>query len=134
MEILPVLFFLLGTLHGIRAPDCDHDGVPDDEDVDDDNDGIVDEGEPCGDSDGDGVLNKDDPDYKETQFEDSDEDGDGPAGMSAEMAQQSTSKIPPYWTPELELKGYPFRIWRKDTEMWAASSGAATTSQLHAAF
>ena len=77
MEILPVLFFLLGTLHGIRAPDCDHDGVPDDEDVDDDNDGEVDEGEPCGDFDGDGVLNKDDPDYKETQFEDSDEDGDG---------------------------------------------------------
>ena len=77
MEILPVLFFLLGTLHGIRAPDCDHDGVPDDEDVDDDNDGEVDEGEPCGDSDGDGVLNKDDPDYNEPQFESSDEDGDG---------------------------------------------------------
>ena len=77
MEILLVLFFVLGTLHGIRAPDCDHDGVPDDEDVDDDNDGEVDEGEPCGDSDGDGVLNKDDPDYNEAQFEDSDEDGVG---------------------------------------------------------
>ena len=75
MEILPVLFFLLGTLHGIRAPDCDHDGVPDDEDVDDDNDGIVDEGEPCGDSDGDGVLDMDDPDYNEAQFEDYDGEG-----------------------------------------------------------
>ena len=80
MEILPVLFFLLGTLHGIRAPDCDHDGVPDDEDVDDDNDGIVDEGEPCGDSDGDGVLNMDDPDYhshdyNEAQFEEYDGEG-----------------------------------------------------------
>ena len=74
---LLVLLFLLGTSHGIRAPDCDNDGVPDDEDEDDDNDGIVDEGEPCGDSDGDGILNKDDPDYNEAQFEDSDDDGDG---------------------------------------------------------
>ena len=71
METILVLLFLLGTLHGLRAPDCDHDGVPDDEDVDDDNDGIVDEGEPCGDSDGDGILNMDDPDYNEAQFEDS---------------------------------------------------------------
>ena len=69
METILVLLFLFGTLHGIRAPDCDHDGVPDVVDVDDDNDGIVDEGEPCGDSDGDGVLNMDDPDYNEAQFE-----------------------------------------------------------------
>merc|ERR1711962_31012 len=74
---LLVLLFLLGTSHGIRAPDCDNDGVPDDEDEDDDNDGEVDEGEPCGDSDGDGILNMHDPDYNEPQFEDSDEDGDG---------------------------------------------------------
>ena len=36
METILVLLFLLGTLHGIRAPECDRDGVPDDEDVDDD--------------------------------------------------------------------------------------------------
>jgi len=70
-KTLLVLLFLFGTLNGVRAPDCDHDGVPDDEDVDDDNDGEVDEGEPCGDSDGDGVLNMDDPDYNEAQFEES---------------------------------------------------------------
>ena len=75
-KTLLVLLFLFGTLNGVRAPDCDHDGVPDDEDVDDDNDGEVDEGEPCGDSDGDGVLNMDDPDYNEAQLDNSDDSGD----------------------------------------------------------
>eukprot|EP00973_Karenia_brevis_P051027 7085791-Karenia_brevis.AAC.1 len=34
----------------------------------------------------------------------------------AELAQQSTSKVPPFWSPELELKEYPLRIWKQDIE------------------
>eukprot|EP00973_Karenia_brevis_P033721 4649823-Karenia_brevis.AAC.1 len=32
-----------------------------------------------------------------------------PGIPQAELAQQSTSKAPPLWIPDLELKGYPFR-------------------------
>ena len=35
---------------------------------------------------------------------------------------QSTSKIPPYWTPTLEKKGYPFSVWRRDIELWCAGA------------
>ena len=40
----------------------------------------------------------------------------------AEMAQQSTSKVPPFWSPALELKGYPFRKWKRDLEVWVAGT------------
>ena len=55
----------------------------------------------------------------------SDEDGDGPSRdsmVTADVAQQSTSKFPPYWSPELERKGYPFRIWSKDVLLWCAGT------------
>ena len=34
----------------------------------------------------------------------------------------STSKIPPYWEPKLELTGYPFRVWLQDLDVWAAGT------------
>ena len=34
----------------------------------------------------------------------------------------STSKIPPYWEPALELRGYPFRVWLQDLDVWAAGT------------
>ena len=34
----------------------------------------------------------------------------------------STSKIPPYREPSLELKGYPFRVWMSDLDVWAAGT------------
>ena len=40
------------------------------------------------------------------------------AMAAAELAQQSTSKVPPYWSPELELRGYPFRLWMRDVRLW----------------
>ena len=50
----------------------------------------------------------------------------GPRGMvDAELAQQATSKVPPYWSPELELRGYPFNIWLKDLGLWAAGTELA---------
>jgi len=61
----------------------------------------------------------------------SDEDGDGPFGSdqnirrepyTAELAQQSTSKTPPYWAPALEQKGYPLSIWAQDIEIWCAGT------------
>ena len=63
----------------------------------------------------------------------SDEDGDGPNRDSnviiADVAQQSTSKIPPYWSPELERKGYPFRIWSKDVRLWCVGTELNTDKQ-----
>ena len=40
-----------------------------------------------------------------------------PAGHSAHTAQQSSSKVPPYWSPELELRGYPFRTYVQDVNL-----------------
>ena len=48
------------------------------------------------------------------------------AGRSTQPAQEpyghSTSKIPPYWEPGLELRGYPFRIWLQDVDVWSAGT------------
>ena len=41
---------------------------------------------------------------------------------AAQLAQQSTSKVPPYWEPSLELRGYPFRVWLQDISIWAAGT------------
>ena len=41
--------------------------------------------------------------------------------MTAEAAQLSTSKVPPYWSPQLELRGYPFRVWLQDVGIWSSS-------------
>ena len=43
-------------------------------------------------------------------------------GMNARSAMQSTSKVPPYWEPGLELRGYPFRTWIQDLSLWAAAT------------
>eukprot|EP00973_Karenia_brevis_P004327 592941-Karenia_brevis.AAC.1 len=45
-----------------------------------------------------------------------------PGIPQAELAQQSTSKVPPFWTLDLELKGYPFRAWKQDIEVWDAGT------------
>ena len=42
--------------------------------------------------------------------------------LNAQAAQLSTSKVPPYWTPELELQGYPFRTYLQDVRIWSSSS------------
>ena len=34
----------------------------------------------------------------------------------------ATSKVPPYWEPGLELRGYPFRTWLQDLDVWAAGT------------
>ena len=34
----------------------------------------------------------------------------------------STSKIPPYWEPALEQRGYPFRTWLQDLDIWSAGT------------
>ena len=39
---------------------------------------------------------------------------------SWEPFDHSTSKIPPFWEPTLELRGYPFRVWLQDLDVWAA--------------
>ena len=30
--------------------------------------------------------------------------------------------MPPDWEPTLELKGYPFRVWLQDLDVWAAGT------------
>jgi hypothetical protein len=37
-------------------------------------------------------------------------------------AQVSTSKLPPYWEPSLELNGYPFKRWLADIYTWSAET------------
>jgi len=69
-------------------PDNDVDGIPDSDDVDDDNDGIYDYVEGNGDSDGDGIINSFDNDSDNDGCDDvieagfSDSDGDGMLGGS----------------------------------------------------
>ena len=41
----------------------------------------------------------------------------------------STSKVPPYWEPALELRGYPFRVWIEDLDVWAAGTELAAELQ-----
>ena len=41
----------------------------------------------------------------------------------------STSKVPPYWEPRLETKGYPFHVWIKDLTIWAAGTELAVQLQ-----
>ena len=40
----------------------------------------------------------------------------------AQLAQQATSKVPPYWEPALELKCYPYKVWLQDISIWAAGT------------
>ena len=42
--------------------------------------------------------------------------------MTAAVAMLSHSKVPPYWTPDLERRGYPFRVWVQDVGVRAAST------------
>ena len=30
--------------------------------------------------------------------------------------------MPPFWEPTLELRGYPFRVWLQDLDVWAAGT------------
>ena len=39
-----------------------------------------------------------------------------------ERIGHSTSKVPPFWEPSLELRGYPFRVWLQDLDVWAAGT------------
>ena len=43
---------------------------------------------------------------------------------------QSIIKVPPYWDPTLENKGYPFRTWIRGLDVWAA--GTELPAQLQA--
>ena len=49
--------------------------------------------------------------------------------MNAQAAMLSTSKIPPYWDPGLELRGYPFRTYLKDVRIWSSSSELQAEAQ-----
>ena len=44
-----------------------------------------------------------------------------PGLPAAELAQQSTSKVPPFWAPYLEQRRYPFRLWEQDVLLWCAA-------------
>ena len=46
-----------------------------------------------------------------------------------ERIGHSTSKIPPFWEPSLELRGYPFRVWIQDLDVWAAGTELAAELQ-----
>ncbi|CAK0897272.1 unnamed protein product [Prorocentrum cordatum] len=41
---------------------------------------------------------------------------------AAELAQLSTSKVPPFWAPYLEQRGYPFCLWVQDVMLWCAAT------------
>ena len=34
----------------------------------------------------------------------------------------STLKVPPFWEPTLELRGYTFRVWLQGLDVWAAGT------------
>ena len=51
--------------------------------------------------------------------------GSNPRSSGFEAFGHSTSKIPPYWEPSLELKGHPFRVWLQDLGAWSAGSELA---------
>ena len=42
-----------------------------------------------------------------------------------EVFGHSTSKVPPYWEPSFEKRGYPFKVWVKDLHVWASGSELA---------
>ena len=42
--------------------------------------------------------------------------------VDAASAMQSTSKVPPYWEPSLERRGYPMRTWMQDIGIWATAT------------
>ena len=46
----------------------------------------------------------------------------GLRASSAEAAQQSTSKIPPFWDLPLERRCYPFVVWATDIRVWSATT------------
>ena len=61
----------------------------------------------------------------------------GPRGSPSRSPDQrgepfghSTSKVPPYWEPGLEQRGYPFRIWLQDVDVW--STGTELQPELQA--
>ena len=75
------------------------------------------------------LVDSDDSDHGEVKHGkafSSDDCGDGPSRdsqvINANVAQQSTSKIPPYWSPELEKQGSPFRVYTKDARLWCAGT------------
>ena len=45
-----------------------------------------------------------------------------PRPAEHERIGHSTSKVPPYCEPSLELRGYPFRVWLQDLDVWAAGT------------
>ena len=49
--------------------------------------------------------------------------------LPRERFGHSTSKVPPAWEPALELRGYPFRVWIQDLDVWAAGTELAPELQ-----
>ena len=47
----------------------------------------------------------------------------GPRGPARhEEFGHSTVKVPPYWEPGFETRGYPFRVWLRDLDIWEAGT------------
>ena len=51
------------------------------------------------------------------------------ASLAWESPGHSSSKIPPFWEPSLELNGYPFRIWLQDVNLWSGGTELAVELQ-----
>ena len=49
----------------------------------------------------------------------------GSVAIDAEVASQMSIRIPPYWEPGLERRGYPFAEWLTDVSTWAADTELA---------
>ena len=57
--------------------------------------------------------------------------------MDAATAMMSTSKVPLYWEPSLERRGFPLRVWMQDIGIWVSGTelhqqqiGGAVTQRL----
>ena len=47
----------------------------------------------------------------------------GPSGSANhERYGHATSKIPPYWEPSFETRGYPYATWEQDINHWLAGT------------
>ena len=45
-----------------------------------------------------------------------------PQGLARTDFGTSNTKTPPYWEPALENRGYPFRTWSQDIDVWSAGT------------
>ena len=49
--------------------------------------------------------------------------------LNAQAALLSISKVPPYWSSELELQGFLRRTYLHDVRIWSSSSELATEAK-----